>query len=240
MSQQADARVEPAAEPEGEGADGSCNSSDTDSDVAISSSEDSDSDSAQLAERPFRKASEKAEEKETNLVLEAHFEQIEIEAEARSLRAEKVDEGVQPKSSTQAPPAAKAKAVAKGTTFCNRELGVMEVSVQVANRLAKCRHCVTPIAKGTTRFGYAWSLKKFHSYLHCACLVEYLQIENLPQRSFQQALDFLLSWQEREGESNGALMSDVRAAISDLIKAQRGFQVSEAQASSASSSRCPT
>ncbi|CAK9005748.1 unnamed protein product [Durusdinium trenchii] len=73
-------------------------------------------------------------------------------------------------------------------TFCNSELGLVQVSTQIAARLARCRHCSQSIQRGEVRFGYSFHRQKFHSYLHAACTAQHLKLQGA---SVEQAIGFL-------------------------------------------------
>lgn len=81
--------------------------------------------------------------------------------------------------------------VTKSKTFCNSSLGVIGVSLQIASKLATCRHCLLKISKHSARFSYAWNLRKFHSYVHSECLVPHLQQEG---SSLEQAKEFVTTF----------------------------------------------
>ena len=161
-----------------EASSSSSSDSSDDSSSSSSSGSSSDSDSGQEAEHKFRTSSEKAEEKETTDILRDHFQESSNPASSRK-------DAPQPQSQTQKP------AAVAGKTQCNPKVGVVEVSVQRANRLAKCRFCVQAIAKGVTRIGYAYSKMKFHAYVHHSCFSEFLAIE---KGSVPEALAFFSQW----------------------------------------------
>ena len=148
------------------------------SSASSSSDSDCDSDSGSEAEQPFRTNTQKTEEKETDSVLKDHFQQSEAASSSRA--AEPSNPQPTPKSD-----------VGAGKTFCNAQVGVCEIGIQIANRLARCRHCLQPIPKGCCRIGYAYSRKKFHAYVHHGCFVELLTAES---GDFHQAIDFLRAW----------------------------------------------
>lgn len=75
-----------------------------------------------------------------------------------------------------------------GASFCNATLGLVDVGLQVAGRLASCRHCRTPIAKGSARFAYSFHRQKFAGWVHPDCLLSYLKDQ---KADLQQALHFL-------------------------------------------------
>ena len=74
------------------------------------------------------------------------------------------------------------------TSFCNQSLGLVDAGIQVASRCATCRHCLTKIEKQCVRFQYAWSLKKFASWLHTECVLPHLIQEGA---SFLQASNYV-------------------------------------------------
>lgn len=150
----------------------SSSESSSESDSSSSSSHESEDEEAEI---PLRTEEEKKEERETNAIVEEHYQQKE-EAPAPT-----------DKKPASAGPG-------KGKTYCNQEIGVTDVGLQLANRLAKCRHCLEPISKQTTRIAYAFSRVKFAAWIHCKCFPSYLQLEH---GDFQQAVGFLSSWQDR-------------------------------------------
>ena len=58
----------------------------------------------------------------------------------------------------------------QGKVFCNANLGLVDSGMQIASKLACCRHCLVKIQKGSPRFAFAYSLTKFHAWLHEACV----------------------------------------------------------------------
>ena len=80
--------------------------------------------------------------------------------------------------------------------------------MQVAARLAGCRHCLCKVPRGAPRFGFAYSLQKFHSYLHEACVIDHLVQE---QSNMEQAAAFLATTIQDE-----KLKAEVRAAAERL------------------------
>lgn len=135
-------------------------SSPSSSSVSGSSSDsDSSDDDDDQAERPILSAEMAKEEAEIENVLESHQSQIERRGELFCPRG--VDPDPEPTSRTAG-------------TWCK---GLMEVSLQVAAKLATCRHCVQKIQREEVRFGFSFKRNKFHSYLHSHCVTPHLQQE---------------------------------------------------------------
>ena len=124
-----------------------------------SSDSDSSDDDDDQAERPILSAEMAKEEAEIENVLESHQSQIERRGELFCPRG--VDPDPEPTSRTAG-------------TWCK---GLMEVSLQVAAKLATCRHCVQKIQREEVRFGFSFKRNKFHSYLHSHCVTPHLQQE---------------------------------------------------------------
>eukprot|EP00434_Breviolum_minutum_P006290 symbB.v1.2.005550.t1/scaffold258.1/size251559/4 len=157
--------------------DSTCSKHDDDiSSDGSSSSSDSETNIAApvLAEQPLLSAEASQEIAVVNKIFDAHSRQVEDSGQVFCPR------GVEPEA------ASSSAALPKGS-FCNASLGVSGVSFQMASKLARCRHCVEPIQKGVFRVSYAWSYKKFHSYLHGGCTLPHLKQEGA---SMQQALEF--------------------------------------------------
>lgn len=127
-----------------------------------------------LAEQPLLSAEASQEIAVVNKIFDAHSRQVEDSGQVFCPR------GAEPEA------ASSSTALPKGS-FCNASLGVSGVSFQTASKLARCRDCVEPIQKGDFRVSYAWSYKKFHSYLHGGCTLPHLKQEGA---SMQQALEF--------------------------------------------------
>lgn len=85
---------------------------------------------------------------------------------------------------------AAAKVNPAARTYCNKQLGLVEASIQVSARLAGCRHCLLKVERGSPRFAFAYSLTKFQSYLHKDCVLPHLIQE---QSDLCQAIEFLES-----------------------------------------------
>ena len=167
-----------------------------------SESESCDSDSGSDYEKPFVSDAAKKERKETEFLEQIH------------------EEGREPASSSTGPLPAKAtQTPGKVTTKCNPSTGLNGVSVQTANRLAKCRHCLQPIVKGSARVSHAYSTTKFAAYLHFSCLPDYLCTEKTGGiDGIEQAVDFLNRWLSQPHEPQLAgqvnqLIVDLRGAI---------------------------
>ena len=115
------------------------------------------------------------------------------------------------------PVAAEPKDNVRRKTFCNAFLGVCDVGVQTASRLAKCRHCLQPIPKNGTRIAYAFSITKFHSWVHPQCLPHLLLAEG---GDIPQAIQFLTGWQESKGQSKQFADVDISSIVASLIDLQ--------------------
>lgn len=141
------------------------------------SSSDFDSEGEELPADPLRKE----EEKQTRRVLEEHAE-LESHPEATA-----------GPSSKDVPVAS----LHRGKTQCNSHIGIVEISFQVHGRLAVCRECNDKIEKKSVRIGYAYNLKKFHSYTHLSCFRKYLSKQ---KGDPEQARNFIFSWPQSHQE----------------------------------------
>ena len=154
---------------------GPLQSSSSSSDTDIACNEDIHVAGEKVAEQLMRPQDAKEEERRTK--------QLHADREVRIQKAaSKTPADVQPPQ--------------KSKTFCNANLGIVDVGVQISGRLAGCRHCLAKIAKGSTRFAYAYSRVKFHSWLHKDCVVPHLVQENA---DLGQAREFLSSFLTRAG-----------------------------------------
>ena len=142
----------------------------------------SDEDSA--GEAPLVVPVQKAEELETRQVLESHH----------SFNA---DDGSGAVQESDRAPVATPRLL---STQCNMSICICEVSIQKAARLAKCQGCQCKIARYTPRIGYAYSLKKFHSYVHPGCFPAYLKDQN---GCVQQAIQFIRDWVRANEDFSG-------------------------------------
>lgn len=126
-----------------------------------SSNDDSDGSTAEENQLAPHVAEEKAE---LRRVSKQHQEHIEATGQIFCPRGEP-----DAKDGARLPPEPPKTTT---STFCNAQLGLMDVGLQVAARLATCRHCVTKIERKTIRFGYAWSRSKFlHGFILAACSI---------------------------------------------------------------------
>lgn len=181
-----------------------------------SSSSDSDE-----AERPFVTENAKKEERDTKEVIDSMI---------RGSNAE---------GSTAAGGTVAASKSTAGKTFCHSAVGVVAVGVQTANRLATCRHCLQSISRMGSRVGYAYSRVKFNSWIHTKCFAEYADTERI---DLQQAIDFLVNWQEGGSQGKAAspvLATDVKNLLSTLISLQCQKEEAKPSGSSASSWQTP-
>lgn len=109
-------------------------------------------------------------------------------------------------------------------TYCNQFLGIMAAGVQASARLAACRHCLVKIERNSSRFGYAYSHTKFHSWLHADCALPHLLQE---EANLTQARDWLVGFL-RDGADS--VPTQVRKAASSLEK-QLAIQLGQATSS---------
>ena len=122
-----------------------------------------------------------------------------------------------PSSSSMSMPPSMSKAPlpsSSGKSFCNATLGLVEAGLQTSARLATCRHCLTKIAKGEVRYGYAWSRVKFHSWLHAACAHLHLKQEN---SNIADAVHFL-EGELAKGNKESRVMDATRKLLQDVTK----------------------
>ena len=143
---------------------------------SIDSSADSDFDDSE-GEPTLVNPQQRSEELMTREVLRSHTA---------------LHSSEQPEPEVQSSLAAASSRRAKGgSTFCNQSVGMVEISVQKAARLAQCQGCQTKIARDSVRVGYAYSRKKFHSYVHPGCFPSYLQGQN---GDIEQSIVFAEKW----------------------------------------------
>ena len=88
-------------------------------------------------------------------------------------------------------------------------------------KLAKCRHCLQSISKGSARVGWAYSLVKFQSWVHTGCFVELLESE---RGNKQAALDFLVEWQTHNGDHVAA--PDIQKIVQALTESTASARAS--------------
>lgn len=118
----------------------------------------------------------------------------------------------------------------KQKTFCNATLGLLSITLQVASRLATCRHCPAKVAKGTPRFAYAYSRFKFNAYLHPDCVVPHLVQE---QSSLDDAKTFLANF--LKNDSSAASAAELRHAAQE-VERRLLTEMGQSQASGSRSS----
>lgn len=149
-----------------------------------------------VAEEAVRSAEAKKEESETS--------RLEAERQKRIESASHSNENPQQKKKT----------------FCNHQIGLVSASMQVAARLAGCRHCLMKVPKGAVRFGYSYSLTKFASYLHKDCVLPHLEQE---EADLGQAKEFLTTFlNSREGTSCPAEVRQAAEALQRKLQAKMG------------------
>lgn len=117
----------------------------------------------------------------------------------------------------------------KPKTRCNSKLGLVLIDTQVAARLAACRHCLGKIPKGSPRFGFAWNLAKFHSYLHPDCAFEHLLQE---ETDLEEALAFITDKLQLQSSMT---LQERQASLSLQSKLEAHLEAVPCQASSSSS-----
>ena len=159
-------------------------------------------------EKPFLSAQAKADEQQVQQVLESHNALMAQRGEIfgsrpREERDSEVDEvegapaAPVPSSSRPMQTNTTARAMGGGT-FCNSTLGLIEIGLQKAAKLATCKACSLKIQRGTSRCAYALSKSKFHCYIHPECFASYLQSQ---KGSISQARAFLHEQQRKLGDS---------------------------------------
>lgn len=165
-----------------------------------------------LAEQPFLTEEAARDVSEVNTLLECHRSRIEERGEIFCERGppEETVEG----ASSSAPPqglptsSSASKKPSSAPSFCNAFLGICGVSLQVAGRLARCRHCMEKVAKQEVRFAYAFHKQKFHSYLHTQCVAAHLRQEGA---NVEQAVTYLQGLR-----SDDACSAEIVASV-DLV-----------------------
>ena len=189
--------------------DSSSSSSSSSSDSCRSDSDDSDADGG--AEPP---ADGDTADKDAMFVCcdDVEIQSAEVALQSNAEQAE--ERAVQQALASHAalvvqssnPPGNQPPSVAT-SSFCNLGLGVTDVGIQKAKRLAACRHCLTKIEHGAVRFAYAYSRTKFHAWLHADCAALHIAQEGA---SVEQVQYFLRSKLE---ESNEDAPPGVRKAM---------------------------
>eukprot|EP00438_Fugacium_kawagutii_P019102 Skav234730 [mRNA] locus=scaffold634:769143:776207:- [translate_table: standard] len=117
----------------------------------------------------------------------------------------------------------------RGKTFCNATLGICDIGIQRAAKLARCRQCCQPIQRGSARVGWSFSRVKFHAWVHCDCFPLLLRAEG---GDVGQAVEFVTNWLEQNSSSEA--IGEITRLSQVLHNVQEGFLPS---ASGASSSR---
>ena len=88
-------------------------------------------------------------------------------------------------------------------SFCNANLGVVDLGWQQSKRLATCRQCCDKISVGDGRVAWAYNVKKFHAWLHTGCLLPHLRQEHEDmQPAVRQAIAFLTDWLAQHAEGS--------------------------------------
>ena len=96
------------------------------------------------------------------------------------------------------------------SSFCNKTVGLCEIGVQTAAKLAKCRFCSEPIQRQSQRVGYAYSKVKFHAWLHLQCFPMYLKQQDGCK---EQAKSFVKEWLDK----NPSCSSQRQHELKDLV-----------------------
>lgn len=155
-----------------------------------SESSDSSSDSdPEALEKMILTPEAAEEERQTALVLESHDKLTELRSQAQAAH---------PSSSGARP--LRIDVPKREATYCNPIVGLVDVGLQVAARLAKCRHCSNPIPQQGARFAYSFHRQKFAGWVHADCIFPYLKQQGA---CLQQALAFIQKakadphWQHR-------------------------------------------
>ena len=167
-----------------------------------------------VAEQPFLTEEVARDVSEVNTLFQCHRSKIEEAGEIFCERGPPEEETVEGAISS-APPqglptSSSASKKSSAPSFCNASLGICNVSVQVASRLARCRHCMDKVAKHEVRFGYAFHKQKFHAYLHGRCVASHLRQEG---GNVQQAVEYL------QGRmSDEACSAEIVAAVDMVLK----------------------
>ena len=162
--------------------DSECAASSSTSSSSLSSDSGSENsnDGNDCLEKPFLGSVASKEEEEVRQVLHARNLRGQSSSDLGPLREERNSENEAERalpSSSSKGPGMQAPVPAVRGSFCNRTLGLVEASIQKAAKLATCRHCQGKIGRHMPRFGYSYSVQKFHCYLHPACTLPYLQAE---------------------------------------------------------------
>lgn len=163
--------------------------SDSDSDSSSGSSDSSGSDSA--VEEPLLTADSATEEKEIQSIVasaqrlkELQGSMSDTEVPPKEVHEMAADEAPSPinvisqaekASSSSSKIADQPLPATKLSSFCNKNIGLAEVGLQLAAKLATCRHCNVKIPRWTARYSYAYSRSKFAGWIHAGCLTDYLK-----------------------------------------------------------------
>lgn len=202
-------------------------SSDSDS----SSSNDSDSDLSVAnsdSECPFLTPSAKQEAEAIDTVFEKHRDLVEARGGLFLTHGhgDSVSTAGDDKSSdvpggglatggpsSSSTPAPKSSVGPTQRSFCNKELGLVELGVQTAPKLAQCRHCLQKIPRHSVRFGWAWSLTKWHSWLHHDCFIPHILQEGGDKT---KAATFLQAKLDGEKQLHEDIVNAAKQALQDL------------------------
>ena len=201
----------------------SSSSDDSDSDPSTGNSEkEVDTDS----ERPFLTPSANQEAEAINKVFESHRDLVEARGglflphghgDSVSTEWDPVvpGGGLAGGPSSSSTPAPNSSVGSAQRSFCNRELGLVELGVQTAAKLAQCRHCLQKIPRHSVRFGYAWSYTKWHSWLHHHCLIPHILQERGDKT---QAATFLKAKIHGEKQLSEDVVNAAKQALQDLAE----------------------
>lgn len=166
-----------------------------------------------LAEQPFLTEEAARDVSEVNTLLECHRSRIEERGEVFCERGPFKEETVEGASSSTPPqglPTSSSASKKPSSSFCNTSLGICGVSLQMAGRLARCRHCMEKVAKQQVRFAYAFHRQKFHSYLHTQCVAAHLRQEGA---HVEQAVEYL-----QGRKSDDTCSAEIVAAVDLVLK----------------------
>eukprot|EP00438_Fugacium_kawagutii_P000563 Skav206451 [mRNA] locus=scaffold230:72031:80449:- [translate_table: standard] len=161
-----------------------------------SSSDSVDTEGEQLPVDPVSRAEENA----TREVLRSHVE-------------------LQATHPVDAVPSSSTAPLIVQKTQCQANVGVTDVGKQIANRLAKCRHCHQNVAKGSGRIAYAFSTVKFPGWIHISCFPDYLRSVS---GNTGQAVSFLVDWMRDHPDCCVDLKAELQSLVSKLSEAGEG------------------
>lgn len=174
------------------------------------SSSASDSSSSELIDEIHQEPAQRREAKLIRDVAKSHKQLMQDRGEAYGRKA---PEGPRSETdvadtATAAPSGSRDLPAGNGRVFCHSKTGLVAAGLQTHSRLATCRQCSRPIAKGGPRFQYVSNRQKFGAWLHADCTLGYLKLQ---RADVAEALDFL-----RHEKGKGGISPDVRDAILKL------------------------